>query len=430
MEKEDFGQALALAEDSQSKYGDKNLFLYYLDTGMLAHLNGSYEKSNLEFEKAKQLYSQNYTKSISAGLFSLFTNDNAVPYYGLPYEAAYINVFCSLNYVMLGKINESVVEARQADNLFKKLVADSTGKAFYRDDGFVRYLMGLIYENAGYINDALISYKLALKAYPNTISKTPAPDDLINSLYNAYLSLSMYEEAKNLKDKYPFVKKNNFANKGELIVVNYNGISPKKTEYFLQLSFDKAWLYYVNADMIQEDQEEAQRITSAAIAGLSKDTIKFSFPKYVRIPNSITSFSIKNNDGKSFMAQDMATMMENYLTHYNTTIYARTIARAVGRYIISKQITDNVEKNSGEKTGSIVNALFNVANSLIEKADTRSWRSLPENINILKMPLEPGDHNLTLEFYDKNSNIVKTKNIKAKIISNKKTFIIINSLGN
>jgi tetratricopeptide (TPR) repeat protein len=129
---------------------------------------------------------------------------------------------------MLGKINESVVEARQADNLFKKLVADSTGKAFYRDDGFVRYLMGLIYENAGYINDALISYKLALKAYPNTISKTPAPDDLINSLYNAYLSLSMFDEAKNLKDKYPFVKKNNFANNGELIVVNYNGISPKK----------------------------------------------------------------------------------------------------------------------------------------------------------------------------------------------------------
>lgn len=429
MEKEDFAQALSLAEKSQNKYGNKNILLYHLDVGMLAHLNSNYEESNKEFEQAKQLYSENYTKSVSAGLFSLFTNDTVVPYYGLPYEMAYTNIFCSLNYIMLGKTNESVVEARQVDNLFKKLVADSSGKAFYQDDGFVRYLMGLIYENAGYMNDALISYKLALKTYPKTISNTPVPKDLINSLYNAYLSLSMFNEAKAFKDEYPFVYKNNFNNKGELIIINYNGLSPKKADYFIQMSFDKAWLYYVNADMIQEDQEEAQRIASATIAGLSKDTIKFAFPKYVRISNSITSFSIKDDAGKSFLAQDMATMMENYLKNYNTVIYARTIARAVGRYLIAKNISNQVEKQSGKDSGNIANALFNVANSFLEKADTRSWRSLPENINILRKAIAPGNHNLTIEFYDKNSNIVKTKNIQTKIIANKKTFVIVNSIG-
>lgn len=429
MEKEDFGQALSLAEKSQSTYGNKNILLYHLDVGMLAHLNGNYEESNTAFEQAKQLYSENYTKSISAGLFSLFTNDNVIPYYGLPYEMAYANIFCSLNYIMLGKTNESVVEARQVDNLFKKLVADSSGKAFYQDDGFIRYLMGLIYENAGYKNDALISYKLALKAYPKTISKTPVPKDLINSLYNSYLSLSMRDEAKTVKDEYPFVQKNNLNNKGELIIINYNGLSPKKTDYFIQMSFDKAWLYYINADVIQEDQEEAQRIVSATISGLSKDTIKFSFPKYVRISNSITSFAIKDENTKSFLAQDMATMMESYLKNYNTIIYARTIARAVGRYLIAKNISNQVEKQSGNQSGNIANALFNVANSFLEKADTRSWRSLPENINILRTTMEPGNHNLTIEFYDRNSNVVKTKNIQTKIITNKKTFIIINSIG-
>jgi len=428
IEKEDYAQALTLAENSQSKYGDKNLFLYYIDTGMLAHLNGSYEESNSYFEKAKQLYSENYTKSVSAGLFSLFTNDNAVPYYGLPYEAAYVNVFCALNYVMQGKNNEAVVEARQADNLFKKLQADSQGKAFYQDDGFVRYFMGLVYENAGYINDALISYKLALKTYPKSISKTNVPRDLINSLYNSYLALSMTSEAQSLKQEYPFVEKNNLKNKGELIIINYNGIAPEKTDYFLQMSFDRAWFYYKNAEIIDEDKEQADRIAAATIAGFSKDVIKFSFPKFVRIPNSIVSFSIKGSNEKSFTAQDMATMMENYLSHYNTTIYARTIARAVGRYLIAKQITNNVEKNSGEQTGTIVNALFNVANSLIEKADTRSWHSIPENINILRTEMSPGEHEITVNFYDKNSNIIKTKNIKVQVAENKKTFIAVSSI--
>jgi hypothetical protein len=61
-----------------------------------------------------------------------------------------------------GNDNEAVVESRQADTLFKFF---SSEKSSYTDDPFIRYFMGLVYENGGYLNDAYISYSLALEAY-------------------------------------------------------------------------------------------------------------------------------------------------------------------------------------------------------------------------------------------------------------------------
>ena len=150
MTKEKYESAQALTFESKKVYGTKNELLYYLDLGLLEHLSKNYEKSNVAFEQAKQIYSQNYTKSISAGTVSLFSNDNVIPYYGNAYEMAYTNIFCALNYILQNQNNEAVVEARQADNLFKKINADTYGKDFYKDDPFIRYFMFIVYENAGY----------------------------------------------------------------------------------------------------------------------------------------------------------------------------------------------------------------------------------------------------------------------------------------
>ena len=202
MTKEKYDSAQSLTFESKKVYGTKNELLYYLDLGLLEHLSKNYEKSNAVFEQAKQIYSKNYTKSISAGAFSLFSNDNVIPYYGNAYEMAYTNVFCALNYILQGQDNEAVVEARQTDNLFKKINADTNGKDFYKDDPFIRYFMGIVYENAGYYNDAMISYKLALKNYDtknenaNNIYNLAIPSDLLYSLYNVYLKLVCLKKLK------------------------------------------------------------------------------------------------------------------------------------------------------------------------------------------------------------------------------------------
>lgn len=443
MVKDDAESAGALAMVSKQAYGEKNELLYFLDVGMLNHLSGKYQQSNEAFEQAKKIYDLNYTKSISSGLFSLFTNDNTVPYYGKSYEMAYANVFCALNYIMMGMNNEAVVEARQIDNLFKKIKADSGGKAYYKDDGFIRYIMGLVYENAGYFNDALISYKLAVKAYDGGIYNVSAPQDLINRLYALYYNLGMMQEAAFLRSKYPSANRVSVKSScGELIVVNYNGLSPKKIDNIIDISFFKAWPYFNAVQVADQERAKAEQVRSAVQAGLSDGYIKVAFPQYQRYGNSVSSFSIEDlqNTGKtddetsqikSFKAADIAALLEKTLDKEIALIYARTIARAVGRYVLTKTISDGVEKKSENQTlGIFTKSLLNVASSILETADKRSWRTLPDNINMSAIVLSSGTHKININFSNNSSNAVISKQFAVEIRENKKTFLLVNSFVN
>ena len=83
--------------------------------------------------------------------------------------------------------------------------------------------MGIVYENAGYYNDALISYKLALKNYAtynstnknyekgnNNIYDLKAPSDLLYSLYDLTLKLGMKQEAEQLRQQYNIALKQKY----------------------------------------------------------------------------------------------------------------------------------------------------------------------------------------------------------------------------
>lgn len=132
---------------------------------MLLHLDSQYSPSNLAFESAKQLAEKLFTKSLSKELSTLLVSDNLRPYYGEDFERALLHVFSALNYHLMGDATGALVEARQVDFLLTKLQTDHGHKNIYTEDAFVRYLMGLLYENQGEINDAYISYWKSLEAY-------------------------------------------------------------------------------------------------------------------------------------------------------------------------------------------------------------------------------------------------------------------------
>ena len=436
----DIEQAAKLISSSKKAYKSKNEFLFYADLGLMQHISKNYQASNTTFEQAKQIYDQNYTKSISAGAFSLFANDNVIPYYGKPYEMAYINVFCALNYILQGQNNEAVVEARQFDNLLKKQVTDSYGKAFYTEDPFVRYFMGIVYENAGYYNDAIVSYKLALQAYNNNNAyNLSAPKDLIYSLYNLYKKSGFSQEATELRNKYSItipVKKDN---EGELIIVNYNGISPRKVDNIISMSFYKAWPYFQSAKIESYDQEQAEKVFSAVQAGFSDDYIKIAFPSYERYQNQVSSFIVEevnfnkeetNLNGNSYEASDIGNLLISALQKENAAIYTKTIARAVGRFVLAKVVTNQVrqQEGHGDHTLSILtNSLLNITNSLIEKADKRSWRTLPEQINMSRIYLQEGIHTLNIKYLDSAGTNVYTQQIVVQIKRNEKSFVVTKS---
>jgi hypothetical protein len=80
---------------------------------------------------------------------------------------------------------------------------------------------------------------------------------------------------------------------------------------------------------------------------------------------------------------------------------ARMITRAVTKYILSVQARHIAKKISkDDNIGQLTGILFSVLSNITEKADTRSWFTLPAEIRMASLFLSPGRHNIKLVMHD------------------------------
>ena len=186
----------AIVQSAEKEYGDKSRLLYGMDRGMTLHLAGDYQQSNAVLEQAEEELDRLYTRRIRTETLAFMTNDTALPYVGDPYEQVLINVLKAINYAVLGQWQDALVEARRIDHRLNVLSDRTSEKNAYRDDGFARYLSGILYESTGEVNDAFIAYRKAYEAFEatRTWSHTPVPSQLRIDLLRTAEALHFTQE--------------------------------------------------------------------------------------------------------------------------------------------------------------------------------------------------------------------------------------------
>ncbi|MDR1418399.1 MAG: hypothetical protein LBI80_04510 [Endomicrobium sp.] len=425
----EYQEAAKLVDKSQKVYGSKNMLMYYFDAGIVNHFAKDYDTSSKRFENAKELYAQYYQKSISAVAASMVFNDSTIPYYSNEFERAHVSIFEALNYILEGRNNEAVVEARQIDSLFKNWAVEQNYKNFYKDDGFIRYFMGLVYENAGYLNDAHISYFRALQAYKKGIVALKIPTELIDDAYTSAVNLGMNQRANEIKISYPQAKKRVIPEGfGECIVVDYNGFAPEKVEHVLEFALDKIWGYIDSVEI--DDTKEAQDFQKAKSIGISffaNNYIKVSFPKYKNIKNKIYSFNVRynNKNVQSTLVQNVGDIAKKLLDDKIGKVYAKTLARAAVKYVIGKSVSNEISQRSGNSWGTLSQVGFNLYNSLSEKADRRAWNTLPDTVLMARFYLPKGNNELIINYLGENGQMLDTQPREVNIAEGKKNFIVV-----
>ncbi|OQA91857.1 MAG: hypothetical protein BWY26_00649 [Elusimicrobia bacterium ADurb.Bin231] len=432
-----YADAVALTEQNKnSVYGEKNALLYHLEIGFLFHLNGDYVSSNLHFEKAKKLSEQHFTKSITTESSTLLVSDNMRPYYGEDFERTLIHIFCALNYIMLDKGHDALVEARQVDHLLKTLHVNYGYKNTYKEDAFARYLMGLIYENMGEINDSYISYRQALDAYKTYFKNygTKIPIELVNDAIRTANMLGFKEESasilKEFGNAYTVKRQTTTSGTAELIILNYNGFSPIKKDNFFEISFGKAWTYVGGFNYSGIEKEEMEQAKAVIRAISADEQIRMAFPKYITIPYRIKQIRI-HSESETFegsVVQDIGEIAVKNLADRLSRIYARSIARAAIKFVLTRKVSSKVKNERGDTTALLVKKLLTAVSSVTELSDKRSWRGLPDKIIMSRIPLTEGTHKITIKYLDSGGQEILTKTFSdIKILPNKKTFLIIRS---
>jgi len=407
----DYQRADAAIKEAEDEYGDKSRVLYGMDRGMTLHLAGDYKQSNLLLEQSDDEVERLYTRKVRTETAAFLTNDNALPYEGDPYEQVMLNVVKALNYAMLGLWQESLVEARRIDHRLNVLSDRVKDKSAYREDGFARYLTGILYESTGDVNNAFIAYRKAYETYDSMKgwSRVGEPRQLQSDLLRTTDGLHLTSEFTAYERAFPGVPWQSVQaqqNLAQVVVISYNGRAPRKEDQFLDLpiSMDALQLVLINRALTNPNTPE-NRAKDSVLYGLNGRVVRVALPKLIpqptQVPVDIVTLNAASGDPvlvKTEPVHQVTALAEKSLSERLPGIAVKAVARAATKYAMAEAATRGSQSAAGQKNADWVGLLVSlIAHGYAvasEESDKRSWRTLPDQIHLARRWVSPGHYDV------------------------------------
>lgn len=435
--KGDAASADAVIEKKKGEYGERNAVLYYMDRGMTLHLAGRYQESNQLLEQAERKIEDLFTKRITTEAAAFLTNDNLLPYEGEDFEKVMINMVMALNYMYLGQIESALVEARKVDHKLN-LINDRYAhrKNAYKEDAFVRYLAGILYEAGGEreVNEAWISYRKALATFKDyaALYKTPIPAAVAQDVLRLTDFLGQQDILLEVKKEFPNVEwrsNKELKGSGELIFVSYNGKAPRKEDNFFDIPLSPEAVAIVLATAKEDEQVKSAVRGITAIQG---KIVRVALPKFVPQESEVAfaEMSLTSQDGttsvsgRTILMEDITAIAMKNLDDRIFRITAKAAARAAVKKVLATSVEKKAEKEGGVLAGLIVGSVAHAAAFATEEADKRSWRTLPDEIQIYRIAVPPGTYDLRVQYVATTGAIIAQKTFpKVVIKAGEKRFV-------
>ncbi len=402
-----------IVEQAEQEYGPKNRVLYAMDRGITLHLLGQYDRSNAVLEQAEEEIDRLYTRRIRTEAKAFLVNDNELPYEGDPYEQVMVNVVKALNYAVMGRLDDALVEARRIDNRLNVLADTTKELEGYRDDGFARYLTGILYEAAGDLNNAFIAYRKAHEAYERmrTWSRTPVPSTLRADLLRVTDALHLTAEFEEYRRLFPDVvwqSQQEQEHLAQVVVISYNGRAPRKEEQFIDLpvSLDALQLVLLTKGLSGANRHE-DRVAESVLYGLSGRVVRVALPRLVPQKTQVRYEQITLlGTGGSFtarteLAHNLTALAEKALSDRLPAIAVKAVARAATKFAMAEGATRGAQQAVGKDAAPWVGLLVGLLTKgwavYSEEADKRSWRTLPDEIHLARLWVSPGEYELRID---------------------------------
>jgi len=387
----------ALVNIEKESGSKKDRVLYLLNKGMVLRMKRDFVASNVAFEAAKTEMARLYAASVSENTLSVMVNDSTVSYSGDNYEQILLHLYMALNYLELGKIDAARVEALQIDEQLREFAEKSPGSKF-AEDAFTLYLTGLIYEDRGEWSDAMISYRSAYKAYKKYLANygEAMPSTLKVDLMRMAKQQGLTDELEKYKSEFGIElpsKKGVAPDQGELVFVLNNGLAPIKREKAIN-SFDPA----------------------------SGTMVRISLPVYESRRNNVVAarITVNNMQTTTELMENIDVIARRNLDEHMPAIIARSVARAVVKTVASTRARQAASNNKNNDNGAMLGMLgalaLQVAAVATEQADTRSWLTLPSNIQLGRLSLPAGSYSVKVELLGLNRQVVAIQDYPGIVI--------------
>ncbi len=417
----DAKRADQIVAQAEGDYGAAGRVLYRMDRGMTLQLAGRYDESNVFLEQAEADVEELYTRRVRTEAKAFLVNDTLLPYEGEPYEQVMINVLKALNYAEMGRLYESLVEARRIDQRLNVLADQARDKDAYRDDAFARYLTGILYEAAGDLNNAFIAYRKAYESYRQARpwARVTVPPMLPADLLRVTEALHLVQEHQEYREAFTEVTWQPAAQLQHLahvVVISYNGRGPRKEDQFIDLpiSLDALRLVLLTKGAIGNSTQDS-RGAESLLYGLSGRVVRVALPRLVPQKSQVMYGEVTlNGAGDAFtdqteLVQDFSAMAAKSLNDRYLQLAVKAVARAAVKYALAEGAGRGAQAAAGRDAGPLVGILVRLfAHTLAigtEESDKRIWQTLPDEVQIARLWVPPGSYELRVRSVGRNGNL-------------------------
>lgn len=323
---------------------DADKLLYLMDLGLVYHTAGKYEDSVRVFLEAEKLSEITDYTSLTDEALSFMVREDAKTYKGEHFEKLLINVYLAIDYTMMHRWDDALVECRKVNHKIDRMIRE--GNLPYTHNAFAKYLAAVLFEAEKEYNDALVDYRQLLK-WGDQNPYLPQP------LLRISDKLKMSQEFAEFRKMFPSDKDYKIKkDEGEIVLLLEQGRSPIKVpseQFYLLPRFER--------------RSYSSQSASLNVAG-----------KSVR---SATLFDIE-----SVAIQE--------LDHRIALVAAKKVSGMVAKEIIAHEIE---KKTENPWIGLLVRLFFYTQ----DRADTRSWTTLPATLQLARVTVPAGKHKVALD---------------------------------
>ncbi len=424
-----YEKALKSMEANKFLNHPRNILLKDLERGRLQMLNNNPKKSNEFLNAADAILESNYKTAKDVAVSNL-TNPMMENYRGEDFEKLMVNYFKAINYVDLGETADALVEARRMTLATNRLSEKYKNKeSRYSNDPFILNVQGMLYEMSEDWNNAFISYRNAADVYlaaGSVYYGVAIPPQLQQDLLYSAAMMGFTAEQLKYEELFQVKLTRQKNDAGELILFLEEGNAPVKEDNSIMITNvgGIGGFQYLNPYGSYVSIPFDHRVYGISDEKLSSiRTFKISLPSYKIVFNKSAASAINVNGAEYPMqlSQDFNTLAVSVLKER----YLSEMAKAMARFLVKKLVEVGAEKvavtiaenkNSkakesntneaerkknqerAENIGKAIGFLVNMANSITEKADTRSWLSLPAYISYIRLPLKSGENSISLNY--------------------------------
>jgi len=191
----------------------------------------------------------------------------------------------------------------------------------------------------------------------------------------------------------------------QVVVISYNGRAPRKEDQYLDLpiSLSALQLVLLNKGVIHYSHRQPNRAADSILYGLNGRVVRVALPRLIAQKTLVTRerVTLTARTGATFMAtsqlvHNTTALAEKALSERLPSITTKALARAAVKFAAAEAATRGaqqaVNKDDAAWVGLVVGLLTKGLAIASEEADKRSWRTLPDEIQIARAWVPAGEY--------------------------------------